>query len=71
MIDKARNVLFLCTHISALSILAEAMLNHIGQGRFRAYSASSQPRDKQRPNAPGAFTPEEGDVAVDAAARRD
>ncbi|MFO1243742.1 MAG: arsenate reductase ArsC [Ramlibacter sp.] len=47
------NVLFLCTHNSARSILAEATLNHIGQGRFKAWSAGSSPRANQRPNPLG------------------
>jgi len=51
MRDRPYNVLFLCTHNSARSVIAECVMNRLGAGKIKAYSAGSQPSGKVNPFA--------------------
>ena len=63
--SKPLNVLLLCTHNSARSILAEALLNAMGHGRFMAYSAGSSPRENQKPNPLGLQVLQKAGISIE------
>ena len=64
------HILFLCTHNSARSILAEALLNHLGHGRFRAFSAGSSPRENQKPNPLALETLRQAGISIEGLASK-
>jgi arsenate reductase (thioredoxin) len=59
------NVLFLCTHNSARSILAEALTNHLGGDKFHGFSAGSSPRENGGPNPLGLQILREHGISTD------
>ena len=64
-LNRPLNVLFLCTHNSARSILAEALLNHQGGGKFKGFSAGSSPRANQQPNPLGLQVLRDAGISTD------
>jgi arsenate reductase (thioredoxin) len=65
IMNPTLNVLYLCTHNSARSILAEALTNHLGGNKFRGFSAGSSPRENGGPNPLGLQVLREHGIAVD------
>ena len=51
MVDRTYNVLFLCTHNSARSVIGECIINRLGMGKFKGFSAGSAPRGSVHPYA--------------------
>jgi arsenate reductase (thioredoxin) len=64
MKDGVFNVLFLCTHNSARSIIAECIINRLGAGRFKGFSAGSAPRGSIHPYALDLLRNQNYDVAA-------
>jgi len=64
MANKTYNVLLPCTGNSARSILAECILNRLGRGKFRAYSAGSQPKGEVHPFALDLLKAQNYDVSM-------
>ena len=63
MSERVYNVLFLCTHNSARSVIAETIMNRLGGGKFRGFSAGSQPSGKIHPYALDLLAKNNYDVA--------